>query len=298
MGSANFRFAGGAAAAFVLATALVVGVDARTGGSGVAVSAVPASAGDALLESSTPARGAPSAGTEAPLSVPQMFVPNEYGPEFHFTRAVYSSGLSGFGPGRSWATDFPKADQQFLYLVQRTLALLQPDEAENPRLLTDPELRKFPWLYMLEVGNMSLTPEEVEGLRSYLLAGGFLVVDDFWGTWEWANFESEMRRVFPGREIIDIPIEHEIFRSFYNIEEILQVPSINNAIWGRTWEQDGTVPYVRGILDDDGRIMVVINWNTDLGDAWEWAESPDYPFEYSSFAYKLGVNYIIYSMTH
>lgn len=228
----------------------------------------------------------------------QEFEPNAYGPEFHFTRAVYSSGLNGFGRGGSWATDFPKADRQFLYLIQRTLALLDPDEDENPRLLDDPELRRFPWLYMLEVGSMSLSPSEIEGLRGYLEAGGFLVVDDFWGSWQWANFEEEMRKVFPVRPIVDIPIEHEIFRSFYNIEEILQVPSINNAVRGRTSEQDGIVPHVRGILDDTGRIMVVINWNTDLGDAWEWAESPDYPFEYSSFAYKLGVNYIIYSMTH
>lgn len=223
---------------------------------------------------------------------------NAYGPEFHFTRAYYSSGLNGFGRSRSWATDFPKADRQFLYLIQRTLSLLDPDEDENPRRLDDPELRRFPWLYMVEVGSMSLSTSEIEGLRGYLEAGGFLVVDDFWGSWEWANFEEEMRKVFPIRPIVEIPIEHEIFRSFYNIEEILQVPSINNAVRGRTSEQDGIVPHVRGILDDNGRIMVVINWNTDLGDAWEWAESPDYPFEYSSFAYKLGVNYIIYSMTH
>ncbi len=228
----------------------------------------------------------------------QEFQVNQYGPEFHFTRAAYSSGLGGFGRRNSWATDYPKADRQFLYLVQRTLSLLDPDENENPRRLDDPELRRFPWLYMLEVGSMSLTPPEVEGLRGYLEAGGFLVVDDFWGTWEWANFEDEMHKVFPARSIVEIPIEHEIFRSFYNIEEILQVPSINNAMWGETSERDGIVPHVRGIFDDDGRLMVVINWNTDLGDAWEWAESPNYPFEYSSFAYKLGVNYIIYSMTH
>ncbi len=236
---------------------------------------------------------------EAPTSPRQAFEVNEYGPEFHFTRAVYSSGLRGFGGRRgSWAIDFPKADRQFLYLVQRTLALLDPDENENPRRLDDPELRRFPWLYMLEVGAMSLTPEEVTGLRGYLEAGGFLVVDDFWGSREWANFEAEMAQVLPGYGIVEIPIEHEIFRSFYNIEEILQVPSINNAMWGQTSEGDGLVPHVRGIFDEDGRLMVVINWNTDLGDAWEWAESPDYPFKYSSFAYKLGVNYIIYSMTH
>jgi len=199
----------------------------------------------------------------------------------------------------AWATDFPKADEQFTYLVQRTLGLLDVDEKANPVRLDDPTLRRFPWLYMLEVGYMNLTEAEVEGLRGYMDAGGFLVIDDFWGTREWANFEYEMRRVFPDRPIVDIPIGHEIFRSFYNIEEILQVPSINNAYYGGgTWERDGYEPQVRGILDDTGRIMVIINWNTDLGDAWEWAESPDYPFKYSSFAYQLGVNYIIYAMTH
>ena len=146
---------------------------------------------------------------------------------------------------------------------------------------------------------MRLTEEEVEGLRSYLEAGGFLIVDDFWGSREWAIFEWNMARVFPGRPIEEIPLEHPLFSTFYEIEEILRVPNIRNASWGvRTHERDGYTPHVRGIFDDDRRLMVAINFNTDLGDAWEWAEDPRYPLEYSTFAYQLGTNMIVYGLSH
>ena len=145
---------------------------------------------------------------------------------------------------------------------------------------------------------MELAEPEIEGLRSYLQAGGFMVIDDFWGTWEWQNFEYQMSRVLPDRKIVEIPLDHPIFHQFYDIDRILQVPSINNAMRGYTYERDGFVPHVRGIFDDDDRLMVVINWNTDLGDAWEWSERPEYPIEYSNFAYELAVNFIIYGLTH
>ena len=146
---------------------------------------------------------------------------------------------------------------------------------------------------------MSLSQPEVEGLRSYLLAGGFLVIDDFWGTQEWANFEYEIRQVLPGYEIVDLPIEHNIFTTFYEIDEIIQVPNVGNGVrGGPTWERDGFIPMVKGIHDDDGRLMVVINWNTDLGDAWEWADDPYYPLKYSLYAYEMGVNFIVYAMSH
>lgn len=218
--------------------------------------------------------------------------------EFYFTRAVYSGDLRRRWRA-SWATDFPKADRQFLYVIGRTLELLDLYELENPVRLDDPALLDFPFLYALEVGGMSLTEPEVEGLRDYLERGGFLVIDDFWGTWEWEHFEDQIRKVFPDRPIVELTPEHELFNAFYEINEIIQVPSVARARrGGPTWEQDGYEPHVRGIFDDDGRLMVVINWNTDLGDAWEWSEHPDYPFEYSNFAHKLGVNFIIYSMTH
>lgn len=217
--------------------------------------------------------------------------------EFYFSRAAYGSGLGRYR-GRSWDTDFPKADRQFLVVLDR-LTNLDALESEHPVRLDDPELRRFPFLYAVEVGYMSMSDAEVEGLRDYLLAGGFLVVDDFWGTREWQNFESEMRRVFPGRPIRDLSLDHDIFHVFYDIEELLQVPAIGQGRrGGPTWERDGYVPAVRGIFDDEGRLMVVINWNTDLGDAWEWAENPHYPLKFSTFAYQMGVNFIVYAMSH
>jgi hypothetical protein len=143
------------------------------------------------------------------------------------------------------------------------------------------------------------------GLREYLAAGGFLVIDDFWGSREWAQFQRQIARVLPGRQIVDIPRDHLLYRIFYDIEgELLQVPNAGNAEEiakgypnARTWEQDGYDPHLRGIFDADGRLLVVINWNTDLGDAWEHADYPYYPLKFSTFACELGLNMILYGMT-
>ena len=213
--------------------------------------------------------------------------------EFYFTRGVYSSGWRW----ASWATDYPKADRQFMLAVN-SLIDISAAEHENAIRLNDPEIRRYPFLYALEVGNMALTASEAAGLRDYLLAGGFLVIDDFWGSWEWANFEREIRRVLPHHRIVEVPLTHPIFNAVYRIDEVLQVPAIGNHWAGRTWEGDGFVPHVRGIFDEDGRLMVIINWNTDLGDAWEWFERPEYPLMYSSFAVQMGVNFIVYAMSH
>ncbi len=213
--------------------------------------------------------------------------------EFYFTRAIYSSG---WGWNR-WAIDYPKADQQFMTIVNRLIEI-DASEFENAIRLDDPELRKYPFLYALEVGDIALGPAEIEGLRNYLLAGGFLVIDDFWGSWQWAHFEQQIRRVFPEHPIVDIPLDHPIFNAVYRIDEILQVPAIGNFWGGRTWEQDGYEAHARGIFDEQGRLMVVINWNTDLGDAWEWAERPEYPLKFSTFAVEMGINFIVYAMSH
>ncbi len=220
--------------------------------------------------------------------------------EFYFSRVAYR-GYGGFyGRGQSWRVDFPKADQIFLSFIDRLLPNLDAYEHEFVVTLAEPELRSFPFLYALEVGRMSLGPEEIEGLRSYLLAGGFLVIDDFWGTREWQNFEHEIRQVLPEYEIVDLAIDHPIFTTFYEIEEIIQVPNIGNGVrGGRTWEcRERCFPVVRGIHDENGRLMVVINFNTDLGDAWEWADNPYYPLKYSTYAYEMGVNFIVYAMSH
>jgi hypothetical protein len=220
--------------------------------------------------------------------------------EFYFSRVAYR-GYGGFyGRGGGWATDFPRADQIFLSFIDRLLPNLDAFEQEFVVQLNDPDVRRFPFLYALEVGRMALGPDEIEGLRSYLLQGGFLVIDDFWGTREWANFESEMRQVLPGYEIIDLPLDHQILTAFYEVDEIIQVPNVNSGCsGGRTDEGDNSsIPMVKGIHDSNGRLMVVINFNTDLGDAWEWADQACYPFEYSKYAYEMGVNFIVYAMSH
>jgi len=218
--------------------------------------------------------------------------------EFFFTRAVYSSTRGWGMRGGSWRVDYPKADIQFLWGLRR-LSNIDAYEGANAVQLTDPELRRYPFLYALEVGYMRLSEPEVQGLRDYLEAGGFLMIDDFWGTYEWSNFEWQIQQVLPEHRVEELPLSHELFRTFYEIDEVVQVPGVRHAWYGTpTWENDGYVPHVRAIKDDDGRIMVVINWNTDLGDAWEWAEDPYYPLEKSTYAYQIAVNTIIYAMSH
>ena len=216
---------------------------------------------------------------------------------FYFARAQYTD--DGQFPGyKDWQTDFPKADHQFLSVFQRLATIDAYDEGLAVRL-DDPELRRLPYLYAVEVGHMDLTDEEALRLREYLSAGGFLVVDDFWGSQEWESFAAQMAKVFPDRPIVDIPFDHPLFHSYYDIDEVVQVPNMGQGTAGSpTWESDGYVPAVRGIFDDDGRLMVAINWNTDLGDGWEWAELADYPLRYSSYAFQIGANTIVYAMSH
>ena len=221
--------------------------------------------------------------------------------EFYFTRGIYSGEFDDYDDGGRWAIDYPKADHQFLIALKR-LSVVDAYDSDNALELTDPELRRYPLLYAVEVGSMSLTEAEALALRGYLLAGGMLVVDDFWGSWAWDQFVTQMQKVFPDRPIVDVPLDHPVFHVFYNIDRILQVPNVRQG-WGAdaggpTHEYDGYVPRVRGIFDDEGRLMVLINLNTDLGDAWEWADHPDYPLRFSTYAFEIGINFVIYAMTH
>ena len=164
--------------------------------------------------------------------------------------------------------------------------------------LTDDRLFDFPWLYAVEVGAMHLSAAEALNLREYLLRGGFLMVDDFHGPFQWDNFAYAMQQVFPDRRIVDIADDSEVFHVVYDLDERMQIPGLRPLREGRTWELGGNIPHWRGIFDDDGRLMVAINFNMDLGDAWEHADWPDYPEPYSAMAYRFAVNYVIYSLTH
>jgi hypothetical protein len=235
--------------------------------------------------------------------------------QFYLARAMYTGfrgrgffggGGDGLGDrGPSWSIDYPTADRVMTRVATR-LSNLDACDWEKPVSLADPDLRRYPFLYSLEWGYADLTDAEVRGLRDYLLAGGFLMLDDFWGSEEWENLAYEMRRILPDHAIVDVPRDHPVFRSYYEIdEEIVQVPNVGNGrdvamgIPGaRTFERDGFQPHLRGIFDPDGRLVVAINWNTDLGDALEWAESPSYPLSYSTFASRLFLNLIIYAMAY
>ena len=215
--------------------------------------------------------------------------------EFTFLRLVYSG--NGW-MGRSWAIDYPKADLQFIYGLGKLtdFGFVNPQQKALPIL--DPDLFHYPFVYAVEVGNMRLSDREVQQLREYLLRGGFLVVDDFHGEYEWQNFYAQIKQVLPEYEPIDLPLSHPIFHCYYDIRELIQVPGLQFVYSGRTWEKGGVQAHYRGIQDNTGRLMVMINHNVDLGDAWEWAEAEEYPREYANLAFQLGINYIIYSMTH
>lgn len=212
-------------------------------------------------------------------------------------RVVYT----GLGPWlyyKAWYTDWPKADRQFILGVRR-LTNIQVAEQTKTVALTDPELFKYPFIYSVECGHWNLLDSEAAALREYLKRGGFLFCDDFWGSREWANFQLNMHRVLPDAAIVELPISHSVFHSYYDISQLIQVPNVGNALYSDyTYEQDGYIPHCLGILDKNERLMVIINWNTDLGDAWEWADLPGFPAKYSTYAYKIGINAIIYAMSH
>ena len=219
---------------------------------------------------------------------------------FTFVRVEYDSYER---PG-SWRVDFPDSDLNLSYRLQQ-LTSLKVDPNGRILRLTDPDLFRYPFLYLIEPGSIALSSEEAASLRRYLLNGGFLMVDDFWGEREWAGFYRGIKQVFPEREPVELPLEHPIFHSVYDLKEKPQIPSINVAIYGKsqgiTWErEDAKTPHYRGIFDDKGRLMVIICHNTDLGDGWEReGEDPWYFTEFSEKkAYPLGINIIFYAMTH
>lgn len=218
-------------------------------------------------------------------------------PEFTFARIVYT-GLGPWGYYKGWSTDWPKSDLQFILGVQRLTNIRVADEGTT-LALTDPEIFQYPFLYSVECGHWNLTEPEVTALREYLKRGGFLFCDDFWGSHEWDVFERNIFRVLPDARIAEIPLNHHIFHAYYDISRLIQIPNVGQAVYSdQTHEQDGFVPHCRGIFDEHDRLMVIINWNTDLGDAWEWADLPGYPVRFSTYAYQVGINAIIYAMSH
>ena len=238
-------------------------------------------------------------------------LPIERTAEFQFVRMIYTD--YGRGRGRGWwSQDWPDAETHFKQGIER-LTRINVGEGVAIDLLDD-RLFDFPWLYATQVGYWELSDEEIIRLREYLLRGGFLMADDFFGDREWQPFQQSMTRLFPDRPILDIDVgTHEVLHVLYDVNEFTQIPGLRHLGGGRGWRGRGGFggggsfgggygglpePKLRGIFDDDGRLMIAINYNQDVGDAWEHADDAYYPEPMTALAYRFGINYIIYSMTH
>ena len=215
---------------------------------------------------------------------------------FTFVRLRYGSWRR-----RGWETDWPDADLNLSFRLAQ-LTSLKVDPQGKIIDITDEQLRNYPFVYMVEPGGLELTDAEVDALRRYLLGGGFLMVDDFWGEQEWSVFYQQIKRVFPEREFTELEIDHPIFHTVFPLDKKPQMPGIEN--WRRTGltyeREDAHDPHYRAFFDDKGRMMVFICHNTDLGDGWEReGEDPRYFQMFSEKqAYPMAINVIFYAMTH
>ena len=219
---------------------------------------------------------------------------------FTFVRIRYSSYGGEWRGSNKWETDYPDADLNFSYRLHE-LTSLTVDPRGKVLELTDPEIFQHPFLYMAEPGRLEFSEDEVTALRRYLFNGGFLMVDDFWGEREWENFYEQIKRVFPDREPIELPLEHEIFHCVYDLKKKPQIPSIHAWFDGRVTERyDAQEPHYRAIHDDKGRMMAIVCHNTDLADGWEReGTDPEYFKQFSEkWSYPLGINIVTYAMTH
>jgi len=225
------------------------------------------------------------------------------GLQWTFVRIKYSANTQ---PGRyrmeywgePWAIDGPAAEQNLSRRIKSVTAI----DVGDPVVLTleNARLWEYPWIYFVEPGNLRLKDTEVPIVREFLLRGGTATFDDFHGPYEWDNLARELKRVFPDRQIVELDPPHPIYSCFYKLEKYPQTPGLGSFLSGRTWEKGGFIPHLRAILDDRERPMVLINWNTDMGDGWEWSNAEEYPgyFRYTAEAYRIGINEVIYALTH
>jgi hypothetical protein len=217
-----------------------------------------------------------------------------YDGRFTFARVKFDVGDGGFGGGwgdLKWNHDYPRAERNFTRILHEVSLMDVHMQGSNVLTLDDPEIFRHPVLYLCEPGFWWPSDEEVARLREYVLKGGFVIFDDFIGPRHWVNFEEQIRRVFPENRLIRLTdTSHPVFDSFFRIES-LDFRDPNRGIPSEFW----------GMFEDNdpsGRLLFIANYNNDIGDYWEWSDQGFLPIELSNEAYKLGVNYVIYAMTH
>lgn len=228
------------------------------------------------------------------------------GLEWTFVRVKYNSIVTDRNGGRfrvsywdePWAIDGPAAEQNLSRRVRAVTAINVNDPIVIP--IDDEQIWQHPWIYMVEPSNLVLSEADASMLREFLLRGGTLTLDDFHGPYEWDLVVRQLALIFPDREVVEIEPPHPIYTCFYKLDKYPQIPGLGSFFQGRTWEKGGFVPRLRGILDDTGRPMVLINWNTDMGDGVEWSNAEDYPgyLKFTAMAYQMFINEIIYTLTH
>ena len=237
-------------------------------------------------------------------------LPQDYQKPHEWTRArlQYPGVFRGWrGGDLSWTTDYPRSDRHLLQGVSRLTRIDTKSVEQVVDLDGSDDIYNWPMLYAVEVGHWAFSDEQAAQLRDFLLRGGFLMVDDFHGDQpyhgvnsEWQVFVAGITKVFPDRPIEELDNSNPIFHTIYDLEQRFQVPGWGAARRGITYEAGATgmTPHWRGIFDDKGRVLVAICHNMDLGDGWENSDDPKYQEKWSSLAYRLGMNYFVYDLTH
>jgi len=263
----------------------------------------------ALCSAQLPFRPWPGIEHQNPPLPPDWQRPGEWA----FARLMYPQGPNdGYGfrdsgdwrlGNSEWTQDGPPADRSMAAAVRR-LTRIDARSAEQAINLDEGDVYNWPWLYAVQVGQWGITKEQCAVLRDYLLRGGFFMADDFHGAYEWKMFQQRIRWVFPDRPIVEIPDDDPIFHTVFDVNDRFQVPGAEHLSAGYKYPDypqgpdDGKGAHWQGIYDDKGRVMIAISYNSDLGDAWEWSNDSRYPVKFSDLAFRVGVNYVVYAMTH
>jgi hypothetical protein len=238
----------------------------------------------------------------------RVATPEDHDGQWHYCRVVYRPSMNG--AGGSWRTDFPRADQNLsIRLSELTKITVSKQRSGEPNTLLvrlgGDELFQCPLTIMSAPGDAAIDTTEGKRLREYLLKGGFLWVDDFWGTYQWEHWVAQLRNALPASDypIFDLPLNHPLFTTQFQVPEVPQIPNIGFYMrsGGGTSEQgaDSAVPHARGIVDPTGRLIVLMTHNTDIADAWEReGDDPTYFYNFSPRGYAFGINAVLYALTH